>query len=189
MMLKFTRILAFTAVLILLLPTAVVAAPPFPLNDTTTWDSDMINIEAVSQTGKGVYVAVLDTGLVPNWRDYFDLDQVNVKLGTGFYQPISFKAHKDACALGVEVGKVREATWVGSISSAHGTHVASTIIGYNYHTEYDVILPPIKVRGLAPDVTIIPVKVLADYHIPALPKCEEPLPAMTVTSSIISSAR
>ena len=33
-----------------------------------TWDSDMINIEQVSQTGAGVYVAVLDTGLVPNWR-------------------------------------------------------------------------------------------------------------------------
>ena len=36
-----------------------------------TWDSDLINLEAVAQTGHGVYVAVLDTGLVPNWRDYF----------------------------------------------------------------------------------------------------------------------
>lgn len=31
-----------------------------------TRDSDLINIETVSQTGKGVYVAVLDTGMVPN---------------------------------------------------------------------------------------------------------------------------
>ena len=30
------------------------------------------------------------------------------------------------------------------------------------------------VRGIAPDVTIIPVKVLADYQIPALPKCAVP---------------
>lgn len=36
-----------------------------------TWDSDLINVEQVTQTGAGVYVAVLDTGLVPNWRDYF----------------------------------------------------------------------------------------------------------------------
>ncbi len=35
-----------------------------------TWDSDMINIETVSQTGRGVYVAVLDTGLATDWKDY-----------------------------------------------------------------------------------------------------------------------
>jgi subtilisin family serine protease len=32
------------------------------------------------------------------------------------------------------------------------------------------------VRGIAPDVTIIPVKVLADYQVPALPKCTNPGP-------------
>lgn len=31
-------------------------------------------------------------------------------------------------------------------------------------------------RGIAPDVTIIPVKVLADYQTPALPKCTNPGP-------------
>ena len=50
----------------------------------STWDSDLINIEKVSQTGRGVYVAVLDTGLVPNWRDYFPRDRIAEKLGTGF---------------------------------------------------------------------------------------------------------
>jgi subtilisin family serine protease len=33
------------------------------------------------------------------------------------------------------------------------------------------------VRGIAPEVTIIPVKVLADYHYPATPKCANPQPA------------
>lgn len=30
------------------------------------------------------------------------------------------------------------------------------------------------VRGIAPAVTVIPVKVLADYQLPALPKCDIP---------------
>ncbi len=33
---------------------------------------------------------------------------------------------------------------------------------------------PTIVRGIAPDVTIIPVKVLADYQVPARPKCTDP---------------
>jgi subtilisin family serine protease len=70
---------------------------------------------------------------------------------------------------------LRTDTWVGSTGSTHGTHVASTIIGYSYYSNFDAVggypLPPIMVRGIAPDVTIIPVKVLADYQYPALPKC------------------
>jgi hypothetical protein len=38
--------------------------------------------------GKGFYVAVLDTGLVPNWRDYFPANRIATKLGKGFYEPI-----------------------------------------------------------------------------------------------------
>ena len=65
-----------------------------------TWDSDMINVEQVSQTGAGVYVAVLDTGLVPNWRDYFPEERIATDLGTGFDQPVTFKAKKaDPCGL------------------------------------------------------------------------------------------
>ena len=56
--------------------TSAAAGNPFGNVTTTedgypTWDSDMVNIENVTQTGQGVYVAVLDTGLVPNWSDYF----------------------------------------------------------------------------------------------------------------------
>jgi subtilisin family serine protease len=75
---------------------------------------------------------------------------------------------------------------VGSFGSTHGTHVTSTIIGYFYRSNSDAAqgypLPPIMVRGIAPDVTIIPVKVLADYQVPALPKCTDPgpLPAENV---------
>ncbi|MBZ0278859.1 MAG: S8 family serine peptidase, partial [Anaerolineae bacterium] len=143
-----------------------------------TWDSDMINVEQISQTGRGVYVAVLDTGLVPNWRDYFPTERIATHLGTGFEQSVAFKAFNDRCGFGTEVGPLRQTTWVGSTGSTHGTHVTSTIIGYSYRSNFDAAagypLPPIVVRGIAPEVTIIPVKVLADYQIPALPLCGQP---------------
>ncbi len=182
------RVLIKTFVLLVVLSmTFSVASAGNPFNGVTstakgysTWDSDIINIEAVSQTGAGVYVAVLDTGLVPNWRDYFPKARVATNLGTGFDQPVSFKALGDPCGLGVEVGQLSQTTWVGSTGSTHGTHVASTILGYFYRSNFDALagfpLPPIIVRGIAPKVTIIPVKVLADYQVPALPKCTDPGP-------------
>jgi subtilisin family serine protease len=140
-----------------------------------TWDMDMINLEAVSQTGRGVYVAVLDTGLVPNWRDYFPEARVATEWGAGFVQPVNFKAGNLPCGFAVELGRLRRTTWVGSRGSTHGTHVASTIVGYFYQAPADAAagfpLPPIIVRGIAPEVTIIPVRVLADYQIPAMPEC------------------
>ena len=142
-----------------------------------TWDSDQVNIEKVTETGKGVYVAVLDTGLAPNYQDYFPAARVRTDLGTGFDQPVNFTAGADGCQLTTEVGKLSQTTWVGSTGSTHGTHVASTILGYFYDAPADdsfKALPPIVVRGIAPDVTLIPVKVLADYQVPARPNCDDP---------------
>ncbi len=161
----------------------------------STWDSDLINIEAVTETGAGVYVAVLDTGLVPNWRDYFPEARIATELGAGFEQPVTFKAkNADPCGLETSVGTLREATWVGSTGSTHGTHVTSTILGYSYRSNSDAAagyaLPPIQVRGIAPDVTIIPVRVLADYQVPALPKCGPGFPSQGVvfgTSEMVAA--
>ena len=90
-----------------LIPALGVAQGPKQTQGTySTWDADMINSEAVSQTGAGVYVAVLDTGLVPNWKDYFPTERIATNLGTGFYQNVSFKAQNDTCGLGVSVGAV-----------------------------------------------------------------------------------
>jgi len=59
---------------------------------------------------------------------------------------------------------------VGSTYSTHGTHVTSTIIGYNYYAPSDWLggfpLQPLFVKGIAPDATIIPVKVLSNYVLP-----------------------
>jgi len=173
--------------LLIVVPTSVILGGNSFRNETSTaggsptWDSDMINIEQVTQTGRGVYVAVLDTGLVPHWQDYFPTERIATNLGTGFEQSVAFKAGNDVCALGTEKGTLRQTTWVGSRGSTHGTHVTSTIIGYFYRSNSDAAagypLPPIIVRGIAPDVTIIPVKVLADYQVPALPKCGTGIPA------------
>jgi subtilisin family serine protease len=161
----------------------------------STWDSDLVNIEQVTQTGKGVYVAVLDTGLTPNWKDYFPEARINTKLGKGFEQPISFKAQNDdPCGVEASVGQMREAGFIGSSTSTHGTHVTSTILGYFYRSNSDASqgypLPPVMIRGIAPEVTIIPVKVLADYQVPALPKCNGGTAAETInfgTSEMVAA--
>ena len=88
------------AVLLVLMPSLAVAGGNIFRKSTSTeggystWDADAINIELVTETGKGVNVAVLDTGLAPNYRDYFPADRINTKLGKGFYQNVSFKAKK-----------------------------------------------------------------------------------------------
>jgi subtilisin family serine protease len=163
-----------------------------------TWNHDAINAEQGenSETGAGVYVAVLDTGLAPNYRDYFPSARIAAHLGKGFYQNVSFKAGNDKCALGTSVGPLIETTFIGSIGSEHGTHVTSTILGFNYRANFDAIsgfeIPPIQVRGIAPNVTVIPVKVLADYQVPALPNCDDPgpVPAQNVvfgTSEMVAA--
>lgn len=151
-----------------------------------TWDADMINVESVEQTGVGVYVAVLDTGLVPNWTDYFRRERVATHLGTGFAQPVHYRASSIyPCGWAVEVGPVSRSTWVGSGQSTHGTHVVSTILGYAYRDNSDELagyaLPEIRVRGLAPGATIIPIRVFGDQTIPALPACglSDAIPAQT----------
>lgn len=173
--------LVIAITLAVLLSASALAAPLQPLDVYPAWDADMINVEAVSQRGAGVYVAVLDSGLIPNWRDYFPEERVATELGKGFYQNITFKAFRRTCGMNVEVGPLYEGGWVGSTDFTHGTHIASTIVGYNYDSNGDAAagypLPPIFVRGIAPDVTIIPVRVLDEYRIPALPLCGRGYPS------------
>ncbi len=142
------------------------AAPKFSLEERSTWDADMINSDATGYTGKGVYVAVLDTGLAPNWKDYFPVDHIAADLGKGFKEEIKWDSATQSF---LESGTVHEVSWIGDIGSTHGTHVTSTILGFNYYAPADAAagypLLPVFVKGIAPDVKIIPVKVLADYSI------------------------
>jgi subtilisin family serine protease len=177
------RVMALPCALVLILASAGADAQNIFRKSTSTesgyntWNDDAIDIENVSETGHGVYVAVLDTGLAPNYRDYFPSARIAADLGKGFYQNVSFKARNDKCGHGVNVGPLIETSFIGSTGSEHGTHVTSTVIGFNYKANFDAAsgfdIPPIQVRGIAPNATVIPVKVLADYRVPALPDCPD----------------
>ncbi|MBN1677760.1 MAG: S8 family serine peptidase [Candidatus Thermoplasmatota archaeon] len=142
------------------------AGPKITLETRSTWDADMINSDTSGYTGEGVYVAVLDTGLAPNWRDYFPADRIMTDLGKGFKEDLKWDSKTRTF---YESGKVYEVSWIGDLGATHGTHVTSTILGYNYYAPADALegypLSPVFVDGIAPDVKVIPVKVLADYTI------------------------
>ena len=120
---------------------------------TVAWDLDIIDAEPgkIAYDGEGIYVAVLDTGLVANWRDYFPEERIATEYGIGFYESVSYNPAKDEYKYG---GKVHKGSFLGKL--AHGTHVTSTIIGYSYYGQL--------VRGVAPKAKIIPVKVLDTYE-------------------------
>jgi subtilisin family serine protease len=165
---KLYLMIAIAALSLTLMVQIVAAAPKIALPLKSTWDADMINSVGTGYTGAGVYVAVLDTGLVPNWRDYFPTDRIATKLGKGFAEDVRVDPQTGEL---VYAGFVHETSWVGSIGSTHGTHVTSTIIGYNYYSPSDIYggfpqLPPVFAEGIAPGATIIPVKVLTDYVLP-----------------------
>jgi subtilisin family serine protease len=127
-------------------PVSEVAATDFS-DGFSTWDLDAINVtnypkvRTVTYDGGGVYVAVLDTGLVDTWRSFFPAERIAVNYAKSF------------SGGGGEVGNVSEQPnkWEHDQNS-HGTHVTSTILGYQFGVN--------KINGVAPMATIIPVKVL-----------------------------
>jgi len=116
-------------------------------NGINTWDLDAVNVtsfgdgRAVAQNGTGVYVIVLDTGLLPQWQFYFPTARIATQYAKSFGGG------------GQDQGNVSEQPnkWEQDVQG-HGTHVTSTIIGYN--------LAGTSVNGVAPLATIVPVKVL-----------------------------
>jgi subtilisin family serine protease len=128
-------------------PIDTVAAKDF-LVGLSTWNLDAINVtdfgfdnRQVEYDGAGVYVAVLDTGLLDSWRQYFPEERIAVEYA------ISFGGG------GGERGTVstQPNKWEHDQDS-HGTHVTSTILGYS--------LGGTPINGVAPMATVIPVKVL-----------------------------
>lgn len=127
--------------------------PSSPFDDSvdglTAWDMDIIDVmdnapdqRTVAYDGTGVYVAVLDTGLLSSWRFYFGEERIADEFGVAFGGG------------GGEQGSVSNQPnkWQTDQNS-HGTHVTSTVLGYNF-------LNQAKIGGVAPRATVIPVKVL-----------------------------
>ncbi|MBN1833220.1 MAG: S8 family serine peptidase [Deltaproteobacteria bacterium] len=117
------------------------------------WNNDMIDTEKVAGgiNGEGVYVAVLDTGLKSNYRDYFPEERIATEWGRSF---IDKGVMQDEKAGKYTPNVVESSSFTGE--HPHGTHVASTVIGYSFYG--------LPVPGVAPHATIIPVKVLEYYN-------------------------
>ena len=127
-------------------PVDTVAVTDFA-NGLNTWDQDAIDVTDLGAgrvqalDGTGTYVAVLDTGLLDSWRQYFPQERIATEWARAFGGG------------GGEVGTVSSQPnkWEHDQHS-HGTHVTSTVIGYS--------LRGVPVNGTAPRATVIPVKVL-----------------------------
>ncbi|GAB2612899.1 S8 family peptidase [Novilysobacter erysipheiresistens] len=126
-------------------PVDTVSATNF-LNGVSTWDQDAVDVtnpgvRTMPYNGDGVYVAVLDTGLLDTWRQYFPQERIASEFATAFNGG------------GGENGNVSSPPnkWEHDQNS-HGTHVTSSILGYS--------LGGVPVNGTAPLATVIPVKVL-----------------------------
>ncbi len=127
-------------------PVDTVSATNFA-NGLNTWDQDAVDVtnfgqgRTIQYDGSGIYVAVLDTGLVDSWRQYFPQERIAAQFAKAFNGG------------GGEQGNVSEPPnkWEHDQNS-HGTHVTSTILGYS--------LNGVPINGTAPLANVIPVKVL-----------------------------
>ena len=116
---------------------------------TPFW-ADLVNQELVPNDGEGVYVAVLDTGLLPLWPFFFSEANIADDLCKGFTHDLAW----DDGEGDIVFGPLRDDRGcITDLASGHGTHVASTVVGFNVNNAY-------WVTGIAPKATIIPVLVL-----------------------------
>ena len=129
-------------------PVDTVSATDFATG-LNTWDLDAVNVTnfALGRTipfdGTGVYVAVLDTGLLGTWRQYFPQERIATQFAKSFG---SFGGDNGNDNVSEQPNKWEQDT------NSHGTHVTSTILGYS--------LGGAPVNGVAPKAKVIPVKVL-----------------------------
>jgi subtilisin family serine protease len=130
-------------------------------NPLLPFNVDMVDAEQVDNTGKGIYVAVLDTGLIKDWPYLFPEENIAVEYGRRFtYESVEWdNGIGDFVPIGDMIEDDNFVT--KDIGSGHGTHVTSTIIGFN--------LDSIFIRGVAPDATIIPVLVLDTWYVEDTP--------------------
>ncbi|MCJ7560031.1 S8 family serine peptidase, partial [Candidatus Bathyarchaeota archaeon] len=129
------------------------------------YDVDLVNGEYFANGGEGIYVAVLDTGLVYNWPSFLPpTATVRTDLGKGWSYDVVWNPG------------INDFDWTpnttrgfitNNVGSGHGTHVTSTIVGYQRST---IGIVPRIVTGVAPKATIIPLLGL-DYW---LVDCPDP---------------
>lgn len=131
-----------------------------PVSDLTsgfsTWNQDAINAtvaplsnaRAVSQTGEGVYVGMLDTGLLNTWPQYFPQERIATQYARTFVGGGAL----DRGAITSPGGD----SWEHD-KCAHGTATTSEILGFQISGVY--------FQGTAPKATIIPVQLHSEGSI------------------------
>jgi subtilisin family serine protease len=141
------------------------------------WNIDAVNAETATNNGQGIYVAILDTGLLSNYLDFFPEDRVDIceEWGIGFTHDVFWTGPGGNFSDEFSYGPVRSDRGFityddGNFNdmgygwgSGHGTHVTSIITGFHYvrvSSGVDNWIP-----GVAPKVTIIPVLVLDDWMV------------------------
>jgi len=126
-----------------------------PLPEAIPFNADLVNTENVAAQGEGVYVAILDTGLLPAAPFFFSQADIAWDLGKGF----SHDVYWDEAEQDIMISPLKEdrGYWT-EMASGHGTHVTSTVVGFNLNDSF-------WVQGIAPKVTIIPVLVLDAWEV------------------------
>ncbi len=135
------------------------------LNDVGTWSLDVIDAVDVEETGlvgdpdarevqatgAGVHVAVIDTGLAPDWRDFLDEGRVATSLAR------SFIGGGGSSTGNLPVNQFDSADPTGfweNDRAGHGMAVASQFMGFRAGEVF--------VDGVAPDAKMIPLKVIGN---------------------------
>ena len=120
---------------------------------SNVWNLDAVNVtdfgagRTVEQDGSGIYVAVLDSGLLPFWPFYFQGKSVATQYARSF----------GGGGAGGENVSEQPDKWQHDVHS-HGSHVASIILGFTYNAASTG--GNFQINGVAPAATLIPVKVL-----------------------------
>jgi subtilisin family serine protease len=138
----------------------------------SVWNLDAINVtdsfphalarpepsRIVKETGEGIYVALLDTGLRTDWRDFFDPDSICTELARSFLTPASIFPDLVYSSPGGQHAHEGEAPhWdKDPPTNGHGTAVASFILGFRL--DHPRIPLNLNLNGVAPNVQIIPVR-------------------------------
>ncbi len=127
-------------------PVDAVPVPDFA-DGISTWNLDAVNVteigigtRTVEYDGEGVYVGIIDTGLLDTWRQYFPEERIASTYAKSF---------SGGGLAGIHVSE-QPNKWEHDTRS-HGTHVASTILGYSFFG--------FPMNGVAPRATVIPIKV------------------------------
>jgi len=124
-----------------------------PLPDSTasiqTWNQDMADTQGTGYDGSGVTVAVVDSGLPQNWAEFLPADvHVDLEHAAGF----------GAQGYGDFHNPVNAVRGVGGHIGLfpHGLAVSSVIVGFPSAAG--------AIGGAAPDVTILPVRVINQFN-------------------------